>query len=262
MKKSILSKLTLAIVVCFMAITNVFGQAANPTGTYDAIHTVLIGSTYEYNVTLNQTDGADNKYTWEVVDAADATKVLDVLVDKGSNVQNIFWDPTKTWATDGNQVKLRVSEFATHSSGDGDVCSSISEITISLIGTQAQIAFDPNTDDFHCSGEDGTLVMKFNGYAPWNVTVERQDGTKILDNITLNSSDVTDVGGGYYTYTVTLAKADYLVTGGSDVTHTFTITAFDDKNTSKATGIEGTVANGTRKVTFYRLPEISTINHN
>lgn len=261
MKKTILSKLLFTIVIGLFAISNTLGQATNNNGTYDATHMVLLGSSYEYNVVLH----GSNTYTWEIVEKADPTNVLEVLVDKGTNIQDFIWntDVTKPWRADGNEVILRVSEYADH--GTDDICSSISEITLSYIGTAATIAFDPNTDDFHCSGEDGSLVVKFNGFAPWTVSVKDETtNTMVLDNITLNIGDpgVTDLANGFYTYEITLAKVDYLVSGAADVTHAFTITAFDDKNTSKAAGIDGSISNGNRNVTFYKLPEISTINHN
>jgi|GEM_PF-2902650 len=254
MKKSILSKLMITLVIGLFSISNLNAQ----TGTYDAIHTVLMGSTYEYNVALH----GSNTYTWEIVNPADPTDVLEIIADKGINKQNIFWDPTKTWVKNGDQVILRVSEFRDH--GDGDVCSSVSEITISFTNSLPSIEF-VTVDNAICSTDATQVTVKFNGVAPWDITItdDQGDASKTITGLTTADPKVIPVAGepGYYTYTFDIAEGDLLSPTG-DVTHALTFTTFVDDNVRKnATEANGTMT-GTLSITVYQLPQISTINHN
>jgi len=165
MKKTILSKLTLTVVVCLVAISNVIGQSANPTGTYDAIHSILVGSEYDYNVVLNQTNGTNNVYTWKVLNTAGDTE-LDVIAINSTNVQTINW--SGAYAIDGAEVILQVEEFGDH--GDGATCLSISQIQVRFTNTLPSIVMQ-TPDNAICSMEATSVVVKFNGIAPWDITL-------------------------------------------------------------------------------------------
>jgi hypothetical protein len=259
MKKTILSKLLFTLVVGLFAIGNTFGQVANPTGTHDATHSVLVGSEYQYNIVLNQTNGTDNTYTWKVLNALTFTE-LDVIAVEGSNVQSIAW--SGAYAVNGEKVILQVEEYGDH--GDGKTCSQISQIEISFTTDLPVIVFTTPGHSL-CSTDGTNVIVEFNGVAPWDITIVDSElvAGKIVTGLMPTDTGVAPVDAkpGYYTYTYSIAE-DVLLSPGADIVHNLTIETFVDDNVRKNAGEANGTMTGTIGITVYQLPQISTINHN
>ncbi len=260
MKKTILSKLLFTLVIGLFAMTNTFAQTTNTNGTYDAIHSVLVGSEYDYNVVLNTTGGNDNTYTWRVLNAATNAEI-EVIATDGSNEQTITW--SGAYAVNGEKVILQVEEYGDH--GDGKVCSQISQIEISFTTDLPVIAF-VTPDHTLCSTEGTNVSVKFNGLAPWDITIVDDKGVagKVISDLNIGDTGLSAVDAdGYYTYTYSVAE-NLLVSPDADVVHSLTITAFVDDNVRKNAGkLNGDLTGDIDvDITVYQLPQISTINHN
>lgn len=253
MKKSILSKLILAIAGCLMVVSNSFGQVTGDP------HAVLVGSTYNYTVTQHGT----NSYEWAVIDGATIIN----LTGTTANSIDITWDDAfkaefKPFIDANRSVTLQVTEFEDH--GGGKVCSQISQIEISFTTDLPIIAFVSGSTAL-CSAEGTDVTVEFNGIEPWDFTIVDDKGVagKVVTGLTSTSDGVSKVSGkdGYYQYTYTIAEG-VMLSPDADIIHNLTIDTFVDDNVRKNAGIDNGTKAGTIAITVYQLPQISTISHN
>jgi len=250
MKKSILIKLTVTVMVCLFAISNTMGQVTGDP------HAVLVGSEYTYTVTKN----GSNTYEWAVIDGVTTIPLVGV-----TNSIDVAWEGVintdfTDFITNTRSVILQVKELQNH--GDGAICTQISQIAINFTNTLPSIVMQ-TADYAICSMEATSVIVKFNGIAPWDITLTDDQSVVTVSETNITMAQVTDIGGGFYTYTFNI-NAGILDATAGDITHNLEITSFVDDNVRKNASFTNGDLTGDvdANVTVHQLPQISTITHN